>query len=101
MRRRIAASGSAPAIAPRLSAACRGLRVPGIAQVTAGCARIHLRKYCAQLAHPAACAHSGTAFPFTRPNIAPSANGRFTITATRASAAAPSRRASACGSASE
>jgi len=39
--RRIVWSGSEPAAAPRLSAPCLGLRVPGVTQVTAGCARIH------------------------------------------------------------
>ena len=38
---------------------CSGLPVPGMAQVTAGCDTIHLRKYCAQLAMPSSAAHGG------------------------------------------
>ncbi len=37
---------------------CSGLPVPGIAQVTAGCDTIHLRKYCAQLAMPSSAAQA-------------------------------------------
>ena len=45
---------------------CFGLPVPGIAQVTAGCDTIHLRKYCAQLAMPSSSAHGGSGLPFAR-----------------------------------
>ena len=46
---------------------CFGLPVPGIAQVTAGCDTIHLRKYCAQLAMPSSAAHGGSALPLRSP----------------------------------
>src|SRR5207247_1407087 len=101
IRRRIASSGSGPEAAPRLSATCLGLRVPGIAQVTEGCPRIHLRKNWAQLAQPISFAQSGTGLSLTRRNIAPSAKGRLTITAVRLSAATASNRRSASGSARE
>src|SRR5512144_1301909 len=42
--RRIAASGSGPTAARRLSATWAGLRVPGMMHVTAGSPAIHLRK---------------------------------------------------------
>jgi len=44
IRSRIAASGSLPTAALRLSTRCCGRLVPGIAQVTAGFATIHFRK---------------------------------------------------------
>ena len=46
---------------------CSGLPVPGMAQVTAGCETIHLRKYCAQLAMPSSAAHGGSGLPFVAP----------------------------------
>ena len=46
------------------------MRVAGSAQVTAGSARIHLRKNCAQLAAPNSAAHGGSALPRTRSNSA-------------------------------
>src|SRR5262249_37991492 len=101
MRRRIEASGSGPVPACRLSTTCAARDVPGIAQVTAGCESIHLRKNCAQLEHSISAAHGGSSLPLTRRNSAPSANGRLTITATPSSAHAGSSRSAASGSASE
>src|SRR5262245_51398119 len=98
---RIAGSGRGPAAAPRLSAACAGLRVPGMTQVTAGSARIHLSENWAQLSQPMSLTQSGRATPLVRRNSAPSANGRFTITAVRVSAATRIRRDDASGSTSE
>src|SRR5262249_53355218 len=97
MRRRIASSGRGPEAAARFSTTCLALRVPGITQVTAGWARIHLRKNCAQLALPVSCAQSGRGRPFTRANMPPSAKGRFTRTAVPLSAAARRSRRSAPG----
>ena len=94
-------SGSAPDAAARLSRTWLALREPARTQVTAGCARIHLSASCAALPQPSAAASGGSALPFTRSNNAPSANGRFTSTATFASAAAGSRRPPASGSSGE
>ena len=49
IRFRIAASGSRPFAAPRLSATYFTCAVPGIAQVTAGCDTMYFRKNCAHV----------------------------------------------------
>src|SRR5262249_34894894 len=61
MRARVAASGTWPVAAARLSATCAGFRVPGITHVTAGSPRIHFSENCAQLAQPISFAQSGSA----------------------------------------
>src|SRR4029453_5319873 len=82
IRSRVAASGSLPAAALRLSTMCCGRLVPGIAHVTAGGARIHFRKQRAQLSQSSSAAHAGKACERTRWKRPPSAKGRLARTAT-------------------
>src|SRR5438309_4895295 len=101
MRSRVASSGSEPTPAVMLSTRCSSRLVAGITQVTAGWARIHLRKNCAQLWQPNAAVHAGSAWPRTRWKSPPSENGRFTRTAMPRSRASGRMRRSASRSPSE
>src|SRR6185503_5194178 len=99
--RRIAASGSAPRAASRLSSMYSGLSVPGMTAVTAGCPRMNLRKNCAQVLAPNSAAKSGNGrLPALR-NRELRPNGRLTSTAAPASRAAGSSVFSASSAPSE
>src|SRR5215472_16846642 len=101
IRCRCAASGRRPWPAPRLSAICWGLLVPGITAVTASLPRRYLRKNWPQLAASKSAAHSGSLCPRTARKSRLRANGRSVNTAAPASAAAGITRFSAARSASE
>jgi cardiolipin synthase len=96
---RCCASGNRPRPAARLSCRCCTLLVAGMTQVTAGWARMNLRKNCAQLAQSNSATHSGSGLPRTCENSEALAKGRLMMTAMPRSCASGNRRFSASRSA--
>ena len=94
-------SGRVPTPAAMLSVKCCTLLVAGMAQVTVGCEITNFNKNCAQLAQAISLAHGGRGLLRSLLNMPPAANGRFTRTAMRLSAARGKSRRSASRSAME
>jgi Family of unknown function (DUF5681) len=101
IRARCAASGSRPLPAPRLSAICCALLVPGITAVTASLPSRYLRKNWPQLAASKSAAHSGSLCPRTAPKSRLWSKGISVNTAAPTSTAAGIIRFSAARSPSE
>jgi len=81
IRARCAASGRRPLPAPRLSAMCSRLPVPGITEVTASLARRYLRKNWPEVAASKSAAHPGNFCPRTTRKSRLRAKGRSANTA--------------------
>jgi hypothetical protein len=59
-----------------LSRMCAGFPVPGMTQVTAGCASTNFNKICAQLVQPSSLAQAGSVRRLSLRNRPPPPNGR-------------------------